>query len=104
MSYVVPDPETRTLRVVIGEVSLHIHADDAQIFANLLRRPPASGLVWLDALQPDLGVRLRAHEHGTELTCTSHGAREHITWTVSVDVAGDITGGLGRLKLARVAG
>jgi hypothetical protein len=104
MSYVVPDLHTHTLRVVIGAVHISIHADDAQIFANLLRRPPASGLVWLDALDPEYGVRLRALNHGTELTCMRGAEQVHITWTVSVDVAGDITGGLGRLKLARVAG
>lgn len=99
--YVTPDASTGTLRVCVGDVSLHVRADDAQTFANLLRRPPNSGLVWLDALQEGRGTRLRASNEGTELACQdAGGAREWISWTVSVDIAGEITAGLGQLRLA----
>ncbi|AFZ68103.1 hypothetical protein Deipe_2638 [Deinococcus peraridilitoris DSM 19664] len=100
--YVTADLSSCTLRIRIGTVVLHVHAEDAQTFANLLRRPPQAGLVWLDALDHTRGARLRALNEGTELTADQgQGAREWITWTVAVDVAGEITGGLGTLRLAR---
>lgn len=100
--YVTADLSSGTLRVCVGAIVLHVRADDAQTFANLLRRPPGSGLVWLDALNDAEGARLRATEGGTELMgAHGRGAREWISWTVSVDIAGEITAGLGQLRLSR---
>ena len=100
--YVTPELTSGTLRVIVGSVTLHVRADDAQVFANLLRQPPNSGLVWLDALDDKRGARLRAVNGGTELA-GEHGAGqgEWISWTIAVDIAGEITAGLWQLRVAR---
>jgi|GEM_PF-5599687 len=100
--HVFPEYETNTLRVHIGPITLHVHADDALIFSNLLRKPPAAGVVWLDALHPEHGVRLRAERNGTELACApTLAVMTWITWSTAVDVVGEITGKLGKLRLPR---
>lgn len=95
---VVPEHTTSTLRVEIGAIVLHVLPDDVQTFANLLRRPPRCGLAWIDALDDSRHVRLVARDDGTELT-TQSGGTEWVSWSVAVDVAGDLTGALGRLRL-----
>lgn len=102
MPHVTAHADTHTLRICIGAVDLHVRADDAPIFSNLLRRPPACGLSWHDALDEERAVRLRAVGEGTELTVMWRGAPdgppELISWAFAVDVVGEITGSLGHLR------
>ena len=102
--YVLPDHSTHTLRVTIGAFALHLRPDDALTFAHLLRRPPNCGMFWCDALNAGHGLRLRAAGGGAELLSEIDAAGgEWISWEVAVDIAGEITGSLGRLRLPQAS-
>ena len=103
MRYVHAELTTMTLRVTIGALTLHLNPDDAQIFANLLRQPPKCGMLWRDAAEPSQLIELRAAPGGTILQRAQMPASEWIPWLIAVDVAGDITGSLGTLKLAHAS-
>ncbi len=92
-----------TLRVTIGEVTLRLTPADARTFAHLLRQPPACGLLWRDAADAAHLIELRAAPGGTELRDPGAAGGEWIPWLIAVDVAGDITGSLGALKLAHAS-
>lgn len=92
-----------TLRVTIGAVTLHLVPDDAQTFANLLRQPPECGILWRDVANAAHLVELCATPGGTDLRDSGAPEGEWIPWLIAVDVAGDITGSLGTLRLAHAS-